>query len=266
VLILAATDFSLGAEAAVDQAAAIAQRVQGRMILVHVRDDADARRIEEVQARMRERGVDAEARVVDGAPAAALIGLAADRHADLIVVGSRGLTGFRRFLLGSVAERVVRSAPCAVLVARPGSGAPGDYRRILVPTDFSASAAAALALARVLAAPAGTIDLLHCWQVPYLSSGSRQSVQEASQWVRAEMRPKFAAIRERWTGDPELHCADLCKPPAHGIQWWIDQHAQDLVVVGHQGSRSLRHVLLGSVAEMTARYSPCSVLVARGRV
>lgn len=52
-------------------------------------------------------------------PASAIVQLAADLRADLIVVGTHGRQGFERFLLGSVAEKVVRLAPCPVLVMRP---------------------------------------------------------------------------------------------------------------------------------------------------
>lgn len=54
-----------------------------------------------------------------GAPDKAIIQLAVDVNADLIVVGSRGLRGVQKLVLGSVGESVVNAAPCAVLVARP---------------------------------------------------------------------------------------------------------------------------------------------------
>lgn len=54
-----------------------------------------------------------------GKPAEELLGLARDVGADLIIVGSKGLTGVERFVLGSVSERVVREAKCTVEVARP---------------------------------------------------------------------------------------------------------------------------------------------------
>jgi nucleotide-binding universal stress UspA family protein len=62
-----------------------------------------------------------EIEVTEGPPADAIVEVATRRHADLIVVGTSGSTGIDRLLLGSVARRVVREAPCAVLVARPPS-------------------------------------------------------------------------------------------------------------------------------------------------
>jgi nucleotide-binding universal stress UspA family protein len=63
-------------------------------------------------------GLKAEVVIVDGPAAKVVVDLAEERGAQLAVVGTRGRTGISRILLGSVAERVVRAAPCSVLVAR----------------------------------------------------------------------------------------------------------------------------------------------------
>jgi len=63
-------------------------------------------------------GIEADRQVAVGPAAANIVRLAEDLRADLIVVGTRGRTGLRRMVLGSVAEAVVRSAPCSVLVVR----------------------------------------------------------------------------------------------------------------------------------------------------
>jgi nucleotide-binding universal stress UspA family protein len=59
-----------------------------------------------------------ETRVIEGSPGAALCALAEEVSADAIVLGSRGRSGIRRALLGSVSDYVVRNAPCAVVIAR----------------------------------------------------------------------------------------------------------------------------------------------------
>ncbi len=274
--VLVAVDFSEGADAAIEHAAGIARHLGARIVLAHAhlpldtvlaRAERDTEemlrgRLEQLQAGLKARGLTADIQLLLGSAPAILAEAAAQLEADLIVMGSRGLTGFRRFLLGSVAERVVRTAQCPVLIARPGERADGGYRRVLVATDFSPGADRALAAARLLGAPDAQIDLLHCWQVPYLASGSRQSIDEVSRRLRNEFEAQFDRLREAWpTGGAALRCENLCKPPAHGIQWWIEQHPQDLVIVGRHGRRGLRQVLLGSVAEMTARYSPCPVAV-----
>jgi universal stress protein A len=54
-----------------------------------------------------------------GAPAAEIVGAAGDLKVDLLCIGTHGRTGLAHFLLGSVAERIVRHAPCPVLTVRP---------------------------------------------------------------------------------------------------------------------------------------------------
>jgi nucleotide-binding universal stress UspA family protein len=68
---------------------------------------------------LRDIGCETEAVADRGDPRDVILDQSADWHADLIVLGSHGRTGFRRWVLGSVAESVVRHAPCSVEVARP---------------------------------------------------------------------------------------------------------------------------------------------------
>jgi len=65
-------------------------------------------------------GVDVETRAVRGDAADAIIEVAEQVGADLIVVGNKGMTGARRFLLGSVPNKVSHHAPCSVLIVRTG--------------------------------------------------------------------------------------------------------------------------------------------------
>jgi nucleotide-binding universal stress UspA family protein len=69
------------------------------------------------------RGGPVEHRVYTGDPAEAVISAARDGGCDLVVVGTHGRRGLKRLVLGSVAERIVREAPCDVLVARPSTTA-----------------------------------------------------------------------------------------------------------------------------------------------
>jgi nucleotide-binding universal stress UspA family protein len=64
-------------------------------------------------------GVEVETHAREGDPAEAIIEVANEQQADLIVVGNRGLTGIRRFLLGSVSSKVSEHAPCSVMIVRP---------------------------------------------------------------------------------------------------------------------------------------------------
>jgi nucleotide-binding universal stress UspA family protein len=75
---------------------------------------------QQVASRIRDRAGEIPVSVVirEGKPAAEIIRFAAEKKADLIVIGSRGKGGLERLLLGSVADEVVRTAPCSVLVVK----------------------------------------------------------------------------------------------------------------------------------------------------
>ena len=138
--LLVATDFSADSDAALERAVDLARTLGAELHVVHVLhrpvealspyeiplppsllDEVQAaarRRLEEVTAKAREAGVEAEGHVRDGSPAEQIDDLARELGADLIVMGTRGLTGLPHVLLGSVAERTVRIAGCPVLTVK----------------------------------------------------------------------------------------------------------------------------------------------------
>ncbi len=65
-------------------------------------------------------GVEVETHGREGDPAKVILDVAQEQNADLIVVGARGLTGFERFLLGSVSSKLSHHAPCSVMIVREG--------------------------------------------------------------------------------------------------------------------------------------------------
>ena len=137
--ILVAHDFHPTSEAALEYALSIAARFDASVTVVHAYDvpsmgapevlvlatdwlsqvAAVAREsLDAVVARARKSGVAVDGELREGAPWSQINEVARTRHSDLIVVGSHGRRGLPRALLGSVAEKVVRTAPCPVLVVR----------------------------------------------------------------------------------------------------------------------------------------------------
>jgi nucleotide-binding universal stress UspA family protein len=84
---------------------------------VNPREDVDAT-LEEAAEQIRAKGVEVEAFARQGDPADAILDVAEERGADLIIVGNKGMTGAKRFLLGSVPNKVSHHAPCSVLIIR----------------------------------------------------------------------------------------------------------------------------------------------------
>jgi nucleotide-binding universal stress UspA family protein len=137
--ILFATDFSSASARAFDQAVELARTAGAELLIVHVHqpsqlfptDVAVSPAVyEELEEKLREgaqaslaglvaeagrRGLRAQALLLTGFADQAIGEAARDRQADLVVVGTHGRTGVRRFLLGSVASRVITVAPCPVM-------------------------------------------------------------------------------------------------------------------------------------------------------
>jgi nucleotide-binding universal stress UspA family protein len=85
--------------------------------MVNPREDVDAT-LEDAAEIAKEEGIDVEVHARQGDPADAILDVAEETKADLIVVGNKGMTGARRFLLGSVPNKVSHHAPCSVLIIR----------------------------------------------------------------------------------------------------------------------------------------------------
>ena len=108
--------------------------------------------------------------VVRDLPARGLLDAAQD--ADIVVVGARGLGGFRGLILGSVSQRVLENAPCPVAVAR---GTDEGRGRIVVGVDGSKGSADALRWAAEEARNRGaTLVVVHGWEIPYAGQRVRE--------------------------------------------------------------------------------------------
>jgi nucleotide-binding universal stress UspA family protein len=84
---------------------------------INPREDVDAT-LEAAAAPAREAGVEVDLYARQGDPADAILDVAEELKADLIIVGNKGMTGAKRFLLGSVPNKVSHHAPCSVLIIR----------------------------------------------------------------------------------------------------------------------------------------------------
>jgi nucleotide-binding universal stress UspA family protein len=135
-VVLHPTDFSEPSHEAFELACSIAREHGARLIVLHVRTPAKValyngvpaveqldrhdRQEEEMLRRVQppDAGVQTEHRMAKGLPAEEIVRLARETQSDLIVMGTHGRTGLRRLLLGSVAEQVIRQAPCPVIVVK----------------------------------------------------------------------------------------------------------------------------------------------------
>jgi nucleotide-binding universal stress UspA family protein len=134
--ILHPTDFSVNSEFAFRLACALARDYKARLVLLHVLPPPMViytggpvpaetwPSAEEVKEKLRQlesqaHRVRVESQVMEGDPVAMILRAAEETHSDVIVLGTHGRTALMRLLLGSVAEEVLRKAPCPVLTAKP---------------------------------------------------------------------------------------------------------------------------------------------------
>jgi nucleotide-binding universal stress UspA family protein len=205
----------------------------------------------------------------ESTPDVALID-AVERHdADLVALGTHGHTGFDRLMLARIAERVVRKSPCSVLVTRASKTELPTMSEILVPTDFSKSADAALSAACDLVSKEGTIDVLHCWRSPFYATSYRGLAEERFSLepeLEGEANKRGTALLDRFRDrHSKITFEEKHENAAPGIHAALEEKAYDLVVMGSHGRHGVERFLLGSVAEATVRHANCSVLVLRER-
>jgi len=85
--------------------------------IINPREDVEAT-LEAAACEVRDAGVQVEVFARQGDPADAILDVAEERGSDLIVIGNKGMTGAKRFLLGSVPNKISHHAPCSVLIIR----------------------------------------------------------------------------------------------------------------------------------------------------
>jgi len=239
------------------------------------------RYLEEVARRPELVGVTIQIEVaVAAAVAPALLDLIQSAHADLVVICSHGHTGFTRWRLGSVAQKIARHVTVPTLVLRAEGpslvdDSAGASRSIhaLAPLDGSPEAEAALEpadqLVAALAARArGALHLLHVVQVEDAppASGASQSNQEA---LRPEAEQYLRVVAERFQRAP---LADIPLDVTSSVVFdpdvaaaILDQSAKgyDMIAMASHGRSGLRLWMMGSVTERVLQTSDFPLLIVR---
>jgi nucleotide-binding universal stress UspA family protein len=212
-----------------------------------------------------------ELRVLSGPVVGTILDVAGEVNADLIVLGTHGRTGFERFVLGSVTEKIVRKAPCPVLtVSRRAADAPAHalFARVLCGADFSAASGHAVDYALSLAEAArGRVTLLHV--VEQLPNGSLSKYPEFDLEryrcsLMKDARAKLEGLVPKHTldsCDPDTRVA--CGKPYQEILRTAREERSDLIVLGVHGHGPIDRMLFGSTTQAVVRQAACPVLSVR---
>ena len=297
--ILVPTDFSEHAEHALLYAASLGERFGATIHLAHVvtlgdvdKDeeqtefpdiDAHLERADLAAREKRDAGVDhggmASAQVERVVlrsvnPHEGIIKYAEEKAIDLIVIALRGRSPMSAMVMGSVTERVIRYAPCPVLVVEQGDRdfvdpetAAVRIEKVAVAHDLSENADRALAFAVHQLRPyRPEIHLLHVVEMklpqPYLDVGVSYSFDvndRAAERIVEELRERAdAVVPEDWTVVCHL---DQGKPHKEVIEM-AGQAKADLLVVGSESNRTLAERIAGGTSERMVRHAPCPTLIA----
>ncbi|MBM4194969.1 MAG: universal stress protein [Gemmatimonadetes bacterium] len=212
---------------------------------------------------------DAQAVVVNGAPADAIVREAARVGADVIVIGWRGQGPLRRLLAGSVSRGVVRRAPCAVLVTRR---ALTTLDRVVVGVDGSSQARAAVDFVARLPGRGRRVTLLTAVEKMALPSQvhltsamqatARSEIDRINRGRQARARTELdrartALARRGW----KVELVVASRAPLRELLRRVGRSRADLLVVGARGATGLDRLLLGSVASGALDRSPIPVVV-----
>ena len=251
--ILYATDFSPVAEAAAPYAAELALRYGSKVFAVHVRAphvtglvppeswpvvrDAAERQATEQADHLKSlfRGVENEVMVVEGGVWTELANMIKEKEIDLIVIGTRGRQGLEKFLLGSVAEKILRRAQCPVLTVGPHvtveAGRAVAMNRILYATSLSASSQTPAAYAISLADEnQAHLDVLHV--IEYQKAGELVHPHELVQASLNRLRQIVTPEAALWC-EPEFLIEH--GDPAEQILSVAKARRADMIVLGVKG-------------------------------
>jgi nucleotide-binding universal stress UspA family protein len=204
-----------------------------------------------------------------GLPAPEIVRAATRLPADLVVIGTHGTTGFEHLMLGSVAEKVLRTSRVPVLTVPPRAQATSKlpFQEVLCPVDFSNCSREAVQLALSVAeAGDANLTILHVLE----------SVGEAPIATRHLNVPEFRREYRQWAIEAlrELlpaDAADRCRPTTRVVEGkpYVEilnaaaHDGTDLIVMGVHGRNPLDLMLFGSTTNQVVRRATCPVLTVK---
>ena len=310
--ILVPLDGSERAERALPIAARLARASHGTLIVVQVLDidmtlyiapemmvsesvveaesSAVGQYLTQVTASFTQEGIPVELGVLLGVPASILLSAIASYNADLVVMCSHGRTGFMRWALGSVAEKIARSSPIPTLVLRehgsiPTSPYPDQAHslRILVPLDGSAASKTAIkpaaALIAALAAPA--TGAMHLTRVVQPAPGDvpvryQRSLDDLLQKTKLSLQKTVENLRDGFevpsvaSLDLGISCSVVINEDIAETIIRIAEHGEeaegvsipcDIIAMATHGRTGIDHLALGSITERVVHATQLPVLI-----
>ena len=278
--VLCAVDFSEPAQVAFTRALALAAEHGAHLTVVHAvpldqrfREGGRARMTAQsrLQRLAERKGVKLRFRVQQGEPAGIILLHANAKPFDLLVIGSHRRTGWERFRLGSVAERVVQQVTCPVWIAAAVDGngrraMAGAVKSVVCAMDFSRASTAAVAAALSIVRETGSrLTLLHVMRALSSSSSTRFArdfvmSQDRHQLTEGLRRRLEAAIPHDVWDSTRVQIRVATGKPSDAIVRVVTAVEADLVIVGVTARGALGRGFIGSTAARVMGRTGCALL------
>ncbi len=291
--ILCPTDFSVFSERALRHAAALARRFEARLTVLHVIPQwtpythapayfpapmlANPSLCRHVQEDLREAiapivdsGIAVETVLREAEPWREILTVAEEMPADLLVMGTHGRGGFEQLLLGAVAEKVLRRAPCPVLTVCREEGrtweAPGLVRRILCATDLSEASGHTIDYALSLASEyQAALTVVHVLEgVAASDTPAYKELPETASLLRLVESTAREQLHHAIPQDARTWCdvEELVVPgrPHREVLRLAAEKSADLIVMGARRHGLLAWTSMGSTLHHVVREASCPVL------
>jgi nucleotide-binding universal stress UspA family protein len=281
--IIFATDFSRAAEAALPFAARIAKSFGAKLFAVHAKTPenyalpptevwpAAIAQLDEKKVELRRNlynrfpGVESEVLIGEGSVCGVVEAMADEKKADLIVVGTSGRRGIGKFVLGSVAEEILRRGKCPVLTVGPYSETEPleevKFKKIVYATNFGEASAVAASYAVAFAQEyQAHLTLLHVIEHP--KAGELVRPHELEAVAISHLRGLVPQDAELWC---EPKAIVVHGSPAERILETAEKEKADLIVMGVREAKGVMRAthLPAAVLHQVVSQATCPVLTLR---
>ncbi len=285
--IFSAIDFSTFTDTIFSYSVALCKKYDAKLFLVHVTTDLNsllehnetaldvgalqASNIRYAQERLEERvkGLPIENEIIirQGRPADTISRLASEQQADMVITATHGKAGFKRILLGSVTEKLIKTLDCPLLVLPPQkhdlippAAVEIKLKKILVGCDFSPDSELALDYGLSLAQEfQAELHLSHVIK-PSLYKNEREGVNQLRDKLEKKLDGMVPdACRDWCTANTAL----LDGEPYIALMDYAKEQEMDMIVLGIRGHTLLEKLLVGSTTDRLIRHSTFPVLAVR---
>jgi nucleotide-binding universal stress UspA family protein len=215
-----------------------------------------------VEKKAKDSGMEVESVVLQGNPAEEIVDFAEEQRVDMIVVGSLGKSGIKRFMLGSVSEKVVRRAKIPVLVVREYKEEK-PYKQILIAADCSKGTEKAVDFGIEIAKLNGAkVYAVHVIDPIFNDLMEEAWAEEAYKQFKKIGREAVSYVEEKAKdAGVKVESAVLEGNPAEKIVDFAEEQKVDMIVVGSLGKSGYEQFAIGSVSAKVLRNAKVPVLI-----